>query len=345
MTISRDTIIAERLRRQGLIEPVETAEKYTALFKALQPVSPPYFSYPGSPPALVHRAAFDDRGLTADWRRTRKIVKGRFLGGTLGYVFAEDLALYGNAFQRPLTRLNERQELVYNALLHVGPLTPRQLKEETGLLNKELMPILHRLQEAFLVYEDQADEDWERPWYVFAQEWPGVSVEPDSCEAAAKEVLHRFLHAHVLASAEQIRNWSGWPLKDIKHVLQCLEADGVLTARQDGWMRTEDTSLASEEPARSVFMLHRADPLVRASASELKERFAGPEALQYLLIDGEFNGVVCGHWRIGPHDAEDIVVHLPDNERAARKDEIVEAVAWKYHPPNHHILRYDGEDL
>jgi hypothetical protein len=348
MALSREAVLAERLRRQGLLKPVETPEEYAALFKALQPVSPPYFSYPGSPPSLVHRAAFDDQALAADWRQERKIVKGRFLGGTIGYVFSEDLGLYANAFQRPLERLSEAQELVFNTLQHVGPLAPRQIKEETGLLNKEIMPILHRLQEAFLVYEDQVDSDWERAWQVFSQEWPGVSIQPDLCERAAKEVLRRFLHAYVFASVEQIKSWSGWPAKDINHLLKSLEANGVTTARDidglgDGWICAEDAALDCKEPLHSVFMLHKADPLVRASTSELKRRFVGLEVLQYLLVDGEFQGAVCGHWRIGPHDVENIVLQLPERERMARKDEIVEAVAWRYHPPTHHILRYDGQ--
>lgn len=350
MTIDRETVLAERLRRQGLAEPVGTSEEYAALFRLLQPVSPAYFSYPGSPPTLVHRTSFDDQRLTADWRHERKIVKGRFLGGTIGYVFSEDLGLYANAFQRPLERFSEGQELVYNTLQHVGPLAPRQLKEETGLLNKEIMPILHRLQQAFLVYEDQVDSDWERAWHVFSQEWPGITIGPHLCEAAALEVLSRFIQAHVFASAEQIKDWSGWPAKDIRHLLQSLEANGLVTACKidglgDGWIRAEDVSLDIKPPPRSVFMLHKADPLVRAAMRELHSRFAGIEVLQYLLIDGDFQGAVCGHWRIGPHDVEDIVVHLPETERMARRGEIVEAVAWRYHPPSHHILRYDGKPV
>ena len=350
MALSKEAVLAERLQRQSLVKPVETSEEYAALFRRLQPVSPIFFSYPGSPPALVHRAAFDDEALTADWRRTRKIVKCRFLSGTIGYVFREDLALYANAFQRPLERLSEAQELVYNTLQHVGPLTPRQLKEETGLLNKEIMPILHRLQEAFLVYEDQIDTDWERAWHVFSQEWPDIAIGPDLCEAAAREVLRRFLHSHIFATLDQIKSWSGWPARDIRHLLGCLQANGIVTACKieglgEGWICAEDISLSSEEPFRSVFMLHKADPLVRAAMGELRSRFAGLEVLQYLLIDGDFRGAVCGHWRIGPHDVGDVVLDLPEEERMARKVEILEAVAWKYHPPSHNILRYDGQPV
>ena len=68
-----------------------------------------------------------------------------------------------------------------------------------------------------------------------------------------------------------------------------------------------------------------------------------PALLQFLLIDGDLQGAVCGHWRFGPYDVDDIVVYLPEEERASRRDEIIEAVAWKYHPPEHNILRYNGE--
>jgi hypothetical protein len=84
---------------------------------------------------------------------------------------------------------------------------------------------------------------------------------------------------------------------------------------------------------------------VHASLSELKRRFAGLEVLQYLLIDGDLRGAVCGHWRIGPHDVDDIVVDLSPEECVARKAEIIRAVAWGYHAPSHRILRYAGEPL
>jgi len=350
MNISPETIFAERLRRQRLPVPVKTIEEYTTLFRLLQPVTPVADTRPGDPPILVHRAAFDDREITSNWRADRRLVKGRFLRGAIGYVFSEELELYANAFQRPLDKLNRRQELVYETLLHVGPLTPRQIKEETGLLNREIMPILHRLQQAFLVYEDQVDTDWERAWYIFPAEWPDITLGPDGWETAAREVLGRFLRAQVFVTGEQIKDWSGWPVKGIKHLLQLMQADGDVVSCTfhglgDGWTWAEDTIVNAPAPLPTVFMLHRSDPLVRACLSELKRRFAGLEVLQYLLIDGDFRGAVCGHWRINPFDVEDIVVNLDPAERASRKAEIIQAVAWGYHPPHHHILRYMGKPL
>lgn len=342
-------VLATRLVRQGLAEPASSAEGYRRLFGLLQPVSPVYFSCPGDPPALVHRTTLDGRALCSGWREKGEIVKGRFLGGTIGYVISEELELYANAFQRPLAKLDGSRMLVYDTLARVGPLTPRQLKEETGLLNKEIMPALHRLQEAFLVYEDQVDSDWERPWCVFSDEWPGIDVRPDRWEIAAGEVLRRFIHAHAVVDIEMIRDWSGWSVRDIRRLLQVMQAEGAIAPCSvdewgDGW-----TCSGSEMPAASaapsVFMLHRADPLVRANASELKRRFSGPEVLQYLLIDGDFLGAVCGHWRIGPHDVDDIVLDLPALEAEERQAEIIDAVAGAYHPPSHRIIGYNGQAL
>ncbi|MHB9130226.1 MAG: DNA glycosylase AlkZ-like family protein [Armatimonadota bacterium] len=333
--MNRDTILAERLRRQRLLKLVETRDDYLTLFALLQPVSPPYFSYPGSPPSMTHRTTFADMDLAGQFRERRELVKGRFLNKTIGYVLEGDLELYTNAFRRPLEKMTWTQRRVYQALETTGPLTPRQISEETDLLNKEIMPALHRLQEAFLVYEDQLTTDWERGWYIFESEWPEVIVSAERWESAACEVLLRFLQSHVFATAQQVKDWSGWAMKDVKHLLACLEAQETIIQVNvsdlgEGWLRREDANLQEEPIQPSVFMLHKADPLVRSHITELKERFQGMEVLQYLLIDGALQGAVLGHWRIGPHDVEDIVVALPPVERVARREEIIRAVAWGY---------------
>jgi hypothetical protein len=344
------TILAARQRHQGFSPPAATEADYRALFARLQPVAPVYFSRPGDPPSLVHRATFDDRVLTGRWRGRRAVVKGRFLDGTIGYVLQEDLALYATAFCRPLPRPAWRQLQVLEALERIGPLTPRQLKEETGLLNKEIMPALHRLQEAFLVFEDQVDTEWERGWYPFASEWPEVELSPDQWEAAAGEVVRRLLYSLVFATAEMVQDWSGWGGRDTRGLLAGLERAGTIHPCQipglgEGWLSPADGDLMPLAPQSAVVMLHKADPLVRAHARQLKARFAGRETLQYLLIDGDLCGAVLGHWRIGPHDVEDIVVELPTGEAAARRTEILQAVAWGYQPPFSQIRRYQGQAL
>jgi len=350
MDITRDSLLAERLRRQGLAQSASSEAGYLALFRRLQPVAPTYFSCPGNPPTLAHRVAFDDAELTGRWRERREVVKGRFLGGTIGYVLEGDLELYANACRRPLAKMTWLQRQVFTALENTGPLAPRQISEETGLMNKEIMPALHRLQEAFLVYEDQLTTDWERGWYVFASEWPETVMSDDRREAAMAEVLLRFLHSVVFATAQQVKDWSGWAAKDVKMLLVGLAARNAIipitvTGLGEGWVCAKDSDLQADPVPSSVFMLHKADPLVRMHASELKARYHGKDVLQYLLIDGTIQGAVLGHWRIGPHDVDDIRVDLPVPERAARREAIIRAVAWGYQPPFSTINRFAGEAI
>lgn len=344
------TILGERLRRQRLVEPLRNPEEYTELFRLLQPVSPVASSRPGDPPRLVHRTSFDNGTVADRMREDRAIVKGRFLGGSIGYVLGEDLELYANAFCRPLSWLNDTQQAVLGAIKYSETLTPRQMKEETGMLNKQIMPALHRLQQAFIVYEDQVDSDWERNWYEFAAEWPEVDIREEKRETATNEILLRFLRGHVFATLEQLKDWSRLPTRLLKRLVREMEESKVIIPREveglgEGWICAQDASIKPSEVPPSVFMLHKSDILTRSHASELKRRFGGREVLQYLLIDGAFQGAVLGHWRIGPHDVENIVVELPAEERMNRREEILKAVSWQYRPPHSRILKYAGEEV
>lgn len=319
----------------------------------LQPVAPVADTRPGDPPRLVHRVAFDDAAVADGLRAGRRLVKGRFLGGTIGYVLAADLELYARAFRRPLDQdaLAEPQQRVLAALRSIGPLTPRQLKAETRLLNKEIMPALHRLQEAFIVFEDQTDSDWERPWLDFGAAWPEIDLE-GSVQTAREEVLVRFLRSYVFATREEILAWSVWPSRELDRLIGAMVGSGRLVEAEvedegSGWLLAEDVGPldAPSDPPRGVWMLHRADPLIRPRLADLKRRFAGREVLQYLLVDGEARGAVLGHWRQGPHDVEDVIHDLPERERESRRDEVLRAVAWGYHLPHSRILRYDGAEI
>jgi hypothetical protein len=298
---------------------------------------------------------FDDAAVADELRAARQLVKGRYLGGTIGYVLSADLGLYTRAFRRPLDpgSLDEPQQRVLAAFRSLGPLTPRQMKAETRLLNKEIMPALHRLQVAGIVFEDQTDSDWERPWLTFAAAWPGVDVEGDP-RPAREEALARFLRGYVFATREEIASWSSWPRREVDRLVEGMVGSGRLvegevegTEEGAGCLLAEDVDAlgSAAEAPRGVWLLHRADPLIRPRIADLKRRFAGREVLQYLLVDGEALGAVVGHWRQGPHDVEDVLLDLPERERAQRRDEVLRAIAWWYRPPRSRVLRYDGEEI
>ncbi len=304
---------------------------------------------PGSPPRLMHRCHGDDRALADALRARHDLLKGRFSGGRIGYVLAADFELYATAFRRPLKSLNSVQDRVLQVLGYHDGLSPRQLRLEMDIQHKKLMPVLHRLQEAFLVFEDQSDASWDRPWSLLSSALPEVDPGRLSWEEAAMAVIKRFLQSHVFATFQELKSWSGFTERELTGVLTQLENAGIATVQVAGlgagWTCVEDRNLDPARTVADVFMLHPGDPLVIPHAVELRERFEGLEVLAYLLIDGELTGAVCGHWRIGPHDVEDIALTLPARERMRRKREILEEVGRFYHPPRHHILRYTGKTL
>jgi hypothetical protein len=347
-SLTKATILAERLARQRFTDPVESHEEYLDLVRRLQPITPIANTRPGDPPKLVHRCTFDD-GQVADRLRARQqLVKGRFAGGTVGYVLTEDFELYANAFCRPMDKISKIQATVLEVVERLGPITAKQIKEETGFLSKEIGPALQRLQQAFLVFEEQVDEDWERPWYPLRQVFPDVKVSPERWEGAASEIVRRFLEVMVFATAEQVRDWSQFPRKGVESLLAGMAQKGTIEAVTieglgEGWMIKGERLAFSSTPPETVFMLHKADFLVRAHLSELKERHKDMEVLEYLLIDGEFQGAVLGHWGFNPYDVEDIVVALSKSEQHRRRESIIMEVRRVYAPPTHDIVRYGGE--
>ena len=345
----KESILAHRLRRHGLLSPVRGEGEYIELVRRLQPVTPVARDMPGAPPRLMHRCRGDDRALADGLRARQELLKGRFSGGRIGYVLAADFELYATAFRRPLKVRSSLQDRVLQVLGYHDGLSPRQLRLEMEVQHRKLMPALHRLQEAFLVFEDQSDANWDRPWFLLDAALPEVDLDRLSWEEAAMAVITRFLRSHVFATFPELKSWSGFTARGLAAVLARLEGEGLSPVRVEGlgegWTCVEDRDL---EPARmeaGVFLLHRGDPLVLPHTAELKERFEGLEVLACLLIDGELSGAVCGHWRIGPHDVEDIVLTLPEGECMRRKDEILKEVARFYHPPGHEILRYAGRAI
>ena len=340
-------ILAARMERHGFARRAQTDGEFRRLVRTLQPLAPEYMSMPGSAPRLMHRTSNDDEEMANRLRASRELVKGRFAAGNVSYVLQEDLELYATAFRKPLSRFNDEHDLIQRTLQSTGPLSTRQLREETGLSHKKLMPAVHRLQQAFLLYEDQEDESWERPWSLFESEWPEVDLERMDKMAAVVEVITRFLRSHVFATTEQIRNWS--QLREAKKAVGEMEAVGTLANCKApgvaGWMLEEDESLPRAEPKRSVYMIHKADPMARPHVPELKEHYKQRDVLQYLLIDGRFRGAVCGHWRIRPHDVEDIALDLSEREVADRREAVLAAVEAGYPPPDRRVLRYNGREL
>ena len=342
-------ILGTRLERQSLLSPLKREDDYLEFFRPFQPVSTVYFTRPGDPPSLSPRTAFDDTAVNDQLRAEGRLLKGRFVGGGVGYVTKEDFETYANAFVNPILRFTEVHSAILQALRSCGPLAPRQLKEETGYLSKQIGPALNRLQTAFLVFEDQSDGDWERPFALMEDERE-ISLDASNRIPSLCLVIERFLEIHVAATREQIIDWLRLPKRVVDQAIVKLRDSGeiheeLVEGVGNVFLRSADRNLSFRGSIDSIHMLHLADPIVRAERSSLNSRFPDREILQYLLVNGEICGVVTGHWRIGPHDVEDIDIDLGQPTRDGLRDRIIDLVADSYHPPRSKILRYCGERI
>ncbi|WP_027963691.1 DNA glycosylase AlkZ-like family protein [Halalkalibacillus halophilus] len=350
--MDKTSILQERLLRQGLLKPLTNPNDETAyleLLKKLQPVAPVHFGRPGNPPKLVHRTTFNDELLSEKLREKHHTVKARFQGGRIAYVVAEYLNLYAGVYRKPIQKHKETYDEIHMLIKQSGGIDKEQLREALDYPSKEINPALKKLQEAFVVYEDQIDTDWNTGWFDFETEWFEINL-GEPLEKAAAKIVQRFLEAYVFASFDEIKEWSQLKKTTLKQALDYLVEEGEaqqVDAQElgEGYMLVKDLSVTHNQIDASVFMLDKSDFLVRANLHVLKELFQGEEILQYLLIDGEFKGAVIGHWRIGPHDVEDIKLTLPKEEASKRKEEILAAVRKGYSQETTAILNYNGENL
>ena len=327
-------IISLRMKRQCFINKADEDE-YIKLYRDTQPGQNVYWNGFGQPPTLAFRADFNDIEFNRDRQLDRKLIKGRFSGGNLGWIVPEDMELFACLYQKPLTKPTTTQLQILDLIRREGPMNIQQMKEETGLLVKEITPALHRLQEAFLIYEDQYDGEWDRGWYQFEEMFPEVDLQKYTRLEALKIVLQRFAYRIVWFDTAMAKSFYKLPEKEIKLAATELAQEGILVSSGTGYLLKSDAELLENYEPKAmnfVYAIHRNDFLYKAQEHTLKEMAKkltegleyDHEPLQYLLIDGAFHGASVGHFRNGPYDLNDIVCDLPDAEN--RKDEIIEAV-------------------
>ncbi|MDD4495975.1 MAG: hypothetical protein PHV32_16820 [Eubacteriales bacterium] len=327
--LENNKIISLRMERQHLTCKANEAE-YINLYRDTQPGQNVYWNGFGDPPTLTYRADFNDMEFNRERQRTRALIKGRFAGGNLGWIVPEDMELFACAFQKPLSKPTEKQLILLELIEHEGPLTIQQMKETTGMLVKEITPALHRLQEAFLIYEDQYDGEWDRGWYKFLEMFPDVDLTKYTRVEALKIMIKRFAYRQVIFDVDMVRSFYKLPAKEIKSAIEVLVAESILTALDGGYVLKSDVEFLQTyfvELSKSIYAMHRNDFLVKSNEHNLKEKYphSYPDTLYYLLIDGEFHGAVVGKFRYSP-EISDVILDLQVDEAKLRKDEIVDAI-------------------
>lgn len=347
-------IISLRMERQFLLDRKASEEEYTDLYRDTQPGQNLYWHGFGEPPVLSFRAGFDDIEFNRQRQLKRQLIKGRFGGGNLGWIVAEDLELFAAVYRKPLLKPSETQLKVLELIRREGPFNIQQLKTDTGLLVKQLTPILHRLQEAFLIYEDQYNGEWDRGWYKFEEMFPDVNLERFTKQEAVKILLKRFANRMVTFDTQMAKSFFKISEKEIKSAAQALLSENTFAEYKNGYILKNDLEILEKyeaKPTNGIFVIHRSDFLVRANEHALKKTIDSllnkpdydHETLQYLLIDGEFHGATLGHFRYGPYDMNDIVCDLPDAE--SRKEEIINAVLELEENRDCKPLRFNGNPI
>lgn len=330
-----EKIVSLRMERQCFINKADETD-YIKLYRDMQPGQNVYWNGFGKPPTLIFRADFDDIEFNRKRQFNRELVKGRFAGGNVGWIVPEDMELFAALYRKPLTKPTTEQFRILELIEKAGPFNIQQIKEETGMLVKRITPILHRLQEAFLIYEDQYDGEWDRCWCGFAEVFPKVNPNKYTKLEALKIILPRFAYRTVLFDAATAKSFYRIPEKEINKALGELVAEGVFAVTDSGYMLKSDAErLESYEPKKLnfVYAVHRNDFFYKVQEHILKEKAKrltegleyDCEPLFYLLIDGEFRGAAVGHFRNGAYDINDIVCDMQNAE--SRKEEIVEAVS------------------
>ncbi len=329
-----EKIISLRMERQCFVNKADESE-YIDLYRDMQPGQNVYWNGFGEPPTLSFRADFNDIEFNRERQLKRELIKGRFSGGNLGWIVPADMELFIGLYRKPLIKPTADQSTILELIETSGPYTIQQIKEETGLLVKQITPILHRLQEAFLIYEDQYDGEWDRGWYRFGEMFPNVNQDKYTRLEALKIVMQRFAYRIVWFDTAMAKSFYKLPEKEIKLAVSELLNEGVVVESDNGFMLKTDVELLENYKPKElqfVYAIHRNDFLYKSHEHILKD-YANRltdgleydhEPLQYLLIDGEFHGASVGHFRNGPYDLNDIVCDLPDVQ--ARKADIINAI-------------------
>lgn len=320
-----DRVNALRLERQCLLTPAE-GDAYDGLFRDLSPVTCEYWSRPGDPPRLFQRSLEPDFDYNNSRRPSREILKGRFQGGGIAYVSREDLELFACLYRKDAA-LSPDAFLILDTLEREGPLTAQQLRELTGL-GKAVSPALQKLQEAFLIFEDQVDCDWDRGFYPFPGEFPDVDLARYTPPEALMMVLPQYFFRMVWANEEDLKSFFKRPAKEVHQAVIALTEQGILSTYQEGFILAEDLSLLERPavPAPSVFALHRNDFLVKSWEHRLKGAYphAEHQVMYYLLIDGIIGGAVLGRFSNKVNELELVVFDDPKHKK--RLPEVNDAI-------------------
>lgn len=353
--LNENSLTALRMERLHFINKADLDSGYDELFRDLSPVPAVFWSSPGDAPTLPFHTDFNDRVYNDRRRAVREIVKGRFQKGLVGYIEAKEQELFAALYKKPINCFSMLESEILDLLQREGPMNVQYMKQMTKHLIKELSPALNKLQQAYIVFEDQVDSEWDRAWYLMESEFPDFDINRYTVVEALEIVLYRFAKRLVAFDENMAKSYYKLNAKDIKTALENLVNAGSLVQTEFGYMLPDDIKFLGEndfELPKLALVIHRNDFLARTYEYVLNKRYISKEfkTMQYILINGEFKGAVYGNFRFSPNEIEDIVLDsdIDETEKEALKERIIDGVymANQYESPikNYCGKPYDGGD-
>ncbi|MBB6481760.1 hypothetical protein [Spirochaeta isovalerica] len=344
----KESITYLRMKRQNLIDGEHWGD-YEQLFRLMSPVPTLFWTTPGEPPIIQYRTDRDDRTENNNLRSDRTIIKGRFRGGSIGYIFADELPLFMAAYKKDISVYSDIDMTVLKILRSEGPMNIDMIKEITGLLSKHISASLQKLQKAFIVFEDQVDGEWDRSWYILEDEFSHLDLNAYTKEQAVEEILRRFAFLNVFADESMIKSFTRFSNRDIKRAISSLEEKGIFKGKVvsgvKGFILSGDedeiATCAGTVPDKT-FVLDLNDYLVRSNEAALKNRF-NPEPfkiLHYIMKRGEFIGIVAGRFSFGPNELENVILDVSDFDKNEFRNEIEKAIGKVYPTYDTQLKRY-----
>jgi hypothetical protein len=340
-----------QLARQNIIKHPDNLD-YEKMFRMMSPVPTLYWTAPGEPPLIQHRHVIDDRTLNNYNRANRTIIKGRFRGGNVGYIYQDELPLFMAAYKKEIKSYTQNDFTVLETLRTEGAMNIAMIKEITGMLSKHIAASLQKLQKAFIVFEDQVDNEHDRAWYILEDEFQDVDFEQYTREQAMEEVILRFGILNVFFDESMVKSFTKFANKDIKTaILSLLDKSMIIQADcedKHGYILEEDLAEIENTPINipdDIYILDLNDYLVRSNEAELKVRFdsAPYKTLHYIMKRGEFIGILVGRFTFGPPELQDVMIDLPVDKILSYRQKIIQAIEEKYDPHQTLLLRYCGE--
>lgn len=276
--------------------------------------------------------SFDRRSLEDALYESRTLVKTWCMRGTVHIIPSIDLPIYIQAlrenlmihWQRFLRRKQKTLSKIERSkikdrilkLLSEQTLTRREICEFLDMKSSEGKILVSRLLRE-LSYEGMVCHAKPiGPWYHFREYrfaridyWlPDLCLESISPEEAKRKLLTWYLSSYGPASIQDFAYWTGFTVKEAKHILDSLE-DGIVQVRINGlkgefWLFERDFKLL-EEKFSSYFSIHLLppfDPLIMGYKD--KTRILNPIYKRMVLLPlGDIaatilmNGRVIGTWK------------------------------------------------